>query len=202
MVSNGSAAGRQREMAGAKIVQRKTGAEFVDPRQHLSRVFRVLHHERFRQFPVLGCHGRPRKFISPSRRALVRCRYRRRLLGRRPARCRNAGGGAGTAAAQLCVTPNSGSEIVSALLRRAPGSARSCGRLGAIPARRPRSSRLDCDRGGRAVQGITESQTVLRIGSVWRAGRHRPAGPSQCSSASTHYTFLSQPKVSHCAEGR
>ena len=35
----------QRRIAGAEIVERQAGAELAHPRQHLRRVFRVLHHQ-------------------------------------------------------------------------------------------------------------------------------------------------------------
>ena len=42
----------QRGMAGAEIVQRQADAEFADAGQHLRRVFRVFHHQRFGQFEL------------------------------------------------------------------------------------------------------------------------------------------------------
>ena len=53
MVSNGKALQiGQRGMAGAEIIQRQPGSEFADPRQHLRRMLRVLHHQRFGQFQL------------------------------------------------------------------------------------------------------------------------------------------------------
>src|SRR5262245_12834100 len=43
---------RERRMAGAEIVERKTSAELADAMEHLRGVFRVLHHQRFRELEL------------------------------------------------------------------------------------------------------------------------------------------------------
>ena len=42
----------QGRMSGAEIVERQAGAELANPLQHLRRVLRILHHQRFRQFQL------------------------------------------------------------------------------------------------------------------------------------------------------
>ena len=44
----------ERGMAGAEIVKREPGAEFLDAREHLRGVLRIFHHQRFSDFQLEG----------------------------------------------------------------------------------------------------------------------------------------------------